>query len=50
MYQTYNSAPYQTYNRAQYSNLPYVFEVGIIVVGSARIPDKEVKCGLKLGI
>ena len=43
-------APFQTYNSAQYPNLPKVFEVGNIVVGSARIPDKEVKCGLKLGI
>ena len=43
-------APFQTYNSAQYPNLPKVFEVGNIVVGSARIPDKEVKCGFKLEV
>ena len=41
---------YQTNNSAPYPNLPKVFEVGNIVVGSARIPDKEVECGFKLEV
>ena len=46
----YEAEYVSNYNRALYPNLPKVFEVGNIVVGSARIPDKEVECALKLWI
>ena len=45
--ENYFCAPFQTYNSAHYPNLP---KVGNIVVGSARIPDKELKCGFKLEV